>query len=146
MLIIGSLISSPAITVSFYISFCLLRSQTNGFHAKSFGGCFILSILTEVFFLGILPRIWNKAVATVLLITAIILIFILAPYNHPNLDLSPEELAECARSAKRRLSALVLLLIALHVLQLDQLASGILVGIVMVAVTLTLAYILKGEK
>lgn len=29
---------------------------------------------------------------------------------------------------------------------LDQLASGILVGIVMVAVTLTLAYILKGEK
>lgn len=146
MLIVGSWVSSPAIAVSFYISFCLLRSRTNGIHAKSFGGCLILSVLTEVFFLGILPRVWNEAVATALLFASTISIFILAPYNHPNMNLSSKELVECARSAKRRLLALLLFLIVMHVLQFNRLATGVLLGIVMVAVTLTFAYITKGER
>lgn len=86
MLIVGSLISSPAMVVSFYISFCLLRSRTNGFHAKSFGGCFVLSLLTEVVFLDFFPRVWNETVATTLLIVSTISIFTLAPYNHPNIQ------------------------------------------------------------
>ncbi len=145
MLIVGSLVSSPAMTFSFFFSFYLLRSRTNGFHAKSFGGCFILSILTEIFFLSILPRVWNDIVATALLIASTIIILVLAPYNHPNMELSSEEIVECARSAKSRLSVLILFLIVLHILQFNQLVSGIVVGIVMVAVTLTFAYISKGE-
>lgn len=128
MLIVGSLVSSPAVAFSFYFSFYLLRSRTNGFHAKSFGGCVILSILTETFFLGILPRVWNDTVVTALLIASIIIIFVLAPYNHPNMDLSSEEIVECARSAKRRLSVLILFLIVLHILQFNQLATGIIIG------------------
>lgn len=146
MIIVGSLISSPSMAVSFYISFYLLRSRTNGFHAGSFGRCFILSILTEILFLGFLSRIWNKTIATVLLIVSIILIFILAPYNHPNMDLSLEELAECAQSAKRRLLGLILALIVMDKLHFNETATGILLGIVMVAVTLTFAYIPKGER
>lgn len=146
MLIVGSWISSPVMAVSFYTSFCLLRSRTNGIHAKSFGGCFILSILTEVVFLGVLPRFWNNVVAIVLLIASTISIYFLAPYNHPNMDLSSEELVECARSAKRRLFALILFLVVMRILQFNQLAAGVLLGIVMVAVTLTFAYIPKGER
>lgn len=146
MLIVGIWIASPEMAISFYISFCLLRSRTNGFHAKSFGGCFILSILAEVFFLGILPHVWNDIVATALLIASTIAIYILTPYNHPNMNLSSEELVECARSAKRRLFALILFLAVMHILQFNQLATGVLLGIVMVAVTLTFAYILKGER
>lgn len=146
MIIVGSLISSPSMAVSFYISFYLLRSRTSGFHASSFGGCFILSMLTEIFFLGILPRIWNEVVATALLIVSIFSIFILAPYNHPNMDLSSEELVECAKSAKRRLLALILFQIVMHILHFNELATGIILGIVMVAVTLTFAYIPKGER
>lgn len=146
MLIVGSWISSPAMAVSFYTSFCLLRSRTNGIHAKSFGGCFILSLLTEVVFLGVLPRLWNNVVAIVLLIASTISIYFLAPYNHPNMDLSSEEVVECAQSAKRRLFALILFLFIMHILQFNQLAAGVLLGIVMVAVTLTFAYIPKGER
>lgn len=144
MIIVGSLISSPSVAMSFYISFYLLRSRTNGFHAKSLKGCFVLSILTVIFFLGILPRIWNKAVTIILLIVSIISILILAPYNHPNMDLSSEELVECARSAKRRLFALTLTQFLMRILHFNGLATGILLGIVMVAVTLAFAYIPKG--
>lgn len=52
MLIIGSLISSPVMAASFFVSFYLLRTRTNGIHAKSFGGCFVLSIFAVVFFTG----------------------------------------------------------------------------------------------
>lgn len=146
MLIVGSLISSPIMTASFYISFYMLRSRTSGFHTKSFGACFFLSISTEVFFLGILPRIWNEPIATGLLFASIIIIFTLAPFNHPSMSMSSEELNECARSAKKRLSFLILFLTVMYAMQLNELAAGILLGIVMVAVTLTFAYIPKGEK
>ncbi len=146
MLIVGSLFSSPVMAVSFYFSFCFLRSRTNGFHAKSFGGCLILSILTEAFSLGVLSRVWNETIASASLIASTISIYTLAPYNHPNMDLSPEEVVECARSAKRRLFALLLFLVVMHILQFNQMATGILLGIVVVAVTLTFAYIPKGES
>lgn len=146
MLIVGAWISSPEMAISFYISFYLLRSRTNGLHAKSVGGCFILSILAEMLFLRILPCVWNDIVAAALLIASTVSIHILAPYNHPNMDLSSEELVECARSAKRRLFALILFLVVMYVLHFNQLAAGVLLGIVMVAVTLTFAYILKGER
>lgn len=84
--------------------------------------------------------------ATTLLIVSTISIFTLAPYNHPNMDLSSDELIECARSAKKRLLTLILLVIVMYTLHLNQIATGILLGIVMVAVTLTLAYIPKGEE
>lgn len=146
MLIIGSLVSTPAMSIAFYISFCSLRTRTNGFHAKTLAGCLTLSILSEIFFLGILPRILNNAVAVSLLIISIISIFILAPYNHPNMALSIEESTACAKSAKKRLFILVLLLIILHKMQLNQFVTGILLGIVMAALTLVLAYILRGGK
>lgn len=146
MLIIGSLVSTPAMSIAFYISFCSLRTRTNGLHANTLAGCLILSTISEVFFLGILPCILNDTVTISLLIISIISIFFLAPYNHPNMDLSAEESVSCSESARKRLLILILLLIILHVMQLNQFATGILFGIVMVAVTLTLAYILKGGK
>lgn len=146
MLIIGSLVSTPAMSIAFYISFCSLRTRTNGLHAKTLAGCLNLSIISEILFLGILPCILNDAVAVSLLIMSIISIFILAPYNHPNMALSVKESTACAKSAKKRLLILVLLLIILHRMQLKQFVTGILLGIVMAALTLVLAYIQKGGK
>ncbi len=146
MLIIGSLVSTPAMAVAFYISFYFLRSRTNGLHAKTLSGCLIHSILSEIFFLGMLPYILDNTVSISLLILSTIPIVNLAPYNHPNMGLSFEEATACAKSAKKRLITLILLLIALYIMQLDQLSIGILLGIVMTAVMLVLACILKGGK
>lgn len=143
MLIVGCLLSSAAMTLSFYFSFCFLRSRTNGFHAKSFGGCLIFSLLTEAFALGVLSRVWDETIASILLIASTISIYALAPYNHPNMDLSQDELVECAQSAKRRLFTLILFMVVLYMLRFHQMATGILSGIVVVAVTLIFAYVPK---
>lgn len=146
MLVVGSLISTPAMAIAFFTSFYLLRTRTNGLHAKTVSGCLVLSILSEIFFLGMLPCLLNDAVAISLLIFSAILIVNFAPYNHPNMALSDGEVMACAKSAKKRLFTLILLLIAFHIMQLNQFSTGILLGIVMAAVTLVLAYILKGGK
>lgn len=150
LLIIGLFITTPATLFAFLITFCSLRSRTNGYHAKSVGGCLFYSILGEVFYLRILPDVWNDVFAFIALDASIILIWFFAPYNHPNMDLSPEEVIACAKSAKWRLSTLIFALSVLYALQQYQLALGIVLGIVMTASTLVMAYcsqkIIREEK
>ena len=107
LLIIGLFITTPATLLAFLITFYTLRSRTNGYHAKSVGGCLFYSILGEVFYLRILPDVWNDVFAFIALAASIMLIWFFAPYNHPNMDLSPEEVIACAKSAKWRLSTLI---------------------------------------
>lgn len=142
LLIIGLFITTPATLLAFLITFYTLRSRTNGYHAKSVGGCLFYSILGEVFYLRILPDVWNDVFAFIALAASIMLIWFFAPYNHPNMDLSPEEVIACAKSAKWRLSTLIFALSVLYALQQYQLALGILLGIVMTASTLAMAYCL----
>lgn len=143
LLLIGFLISDSATVIAFFIAFCSLRTRTNGFHAKSVRNCLLLSILGELFFLKILPAVWNGITAFISLIVSVILIWFLAPYNHPNMTLSSEEVIACAKSAKGRLNMLLITFIMLHVWKQNQLAQGILLGIIMATSTLKMAYCSK---
>ena len=146
MLLIGSVISSPEMSISFYISFYFLRSRTNGSHAKTPGRCLLLSIIGELIFLGLLSRVWNISLAIILLMPSVVSIIFLAPFNHPNMNLSTDEISGCRKSARRRLVVLLGLLIVFHVIQQDQLVTGISLGVVMVATMLTFAYLPKGDE
>mgnify|MGYP004712055379 CR=1 FL=1 len=143
LLLIGFLLTNPATVLTFFVTFCLLRTRTNGFHAKSICTCILYSILGEILFLRILPTVWNNIIASISLAASIALIWFLAPYNHPNMDLSSEEVAVCAKSAKLRLSALCIALIVLYVWKQNQLTQGIHLGIIMTALTLVIAYCSK---
>lgn len=140
LLIVGLLITNPARLLAFLITFFTLRTRTNGFHTKSIGGCILCSMVGEVSFLRVLPVLWNEIIAFIALAMSIMLIWVYAPYNHPNMDLSSEEVTACAKSAKRRLVMLIFVLNILYAWKQYQLALGILMGIVMTASTLAMAY------
>ena len=142
LIILGLLIAPPATCIGFFIAFYSLRTYTNGYHAKSVGKCFLYSMLGEFFFLKIFPLVLNNITSVISLSVAIILIWILAPYNSTNMNLSSTEAAACAKSAKLRLSLLLLLIVLLGRTQ-SILAQGILLGIVMTASLLGMAYILQ---
>ena len=146
IIVLGFILAPPAMVISFYFSFYLLRVRTNGFHASSVLRCFLLSLIGVGFFLGVFPKILGNMMEFTLLAVSVILIYKLAPYNHPNMNLTDEESKACAKSAKKRLSILTLLSVALFIMELKQLATGSLLGIVMVAVTLIFAYVPKGER
>lgn len=140
LVIIGVLIVPPATALAFFVSFCLLRTRTNGFHAKTITRCILYSALGELVLLKILPTIWNDAIAFFALLIAIALIWFFAPYNHPNMNLSAKEKGACAQSSKRWTCILVFLLIIFHLWEKEQLALGILLGIIMTAFTLAIAF------
>lgn len=140
LVIIGSVIANPATTFTFITTFCVLRTRTNGFHAKSVSSCITCSILVEIIFLKVLPMVWNDIISFAALSVSSVLIWHFAPYNHPDMALSSEEVTACAKSAKWRLSMLIFSLCVLHVWKQDQLTLGIKLGIVLTATTLIIAY------
>lgn len=143
LLAIGILVTNPLTAIAFLITFYSLRTRTNGFHAKTIGSCFLYSILGEVFFLRVVPMVWNGIISAIILAVSSILIWILAPYNHPNMKMSSAEIIACANSAKYRLSMLIFVMIGLFACKQYQLIQGILLGIVMTASMLVIAYCIK---
>ncbi len=77
----------------FTLCFLALRQTTGGFHAKSFPGCFVGSVVTVVLCLEVFVPLLAKhlIVFGMLFIISIICILFFAPVNHPDLMLTAEE-------------------------------------------------------
>lgn len=145
-LIFGFLISNIPLTMAYYIGFRYLRSRTNGLHANSVIGCLLASIFCEFVFLGLVFPALDSRTILLLLPIATIIIFFLAPYTHPNMELSEEEIAMCAKSSKIRLGILLVVCFITTIFKFNYIANGIALSIVTTAVMLVLAYILKERR
>ena len=133
--------TSVATTVSFLAAFSYLRSMTNGFHTANPGICFVLSTLIELLlFKYVIPKI-NLLIVTVTISLSIIAVLSLAPFNHPNMDLSSEEIKACHTESIKRLVILLFYLLVSAVLSWTDIFIGLFLGIALVSVLLCLAYI-----
>lgn len=93
LLFVALLIGKPMQGMLFAVSFVGLRQTTGGFHAESFCGCLLGSVLTLLLGVKIvvpLSECYTEATGCVLLLS-IICILCFAPVNHPNLALTKEE-------------------------------------------------------
>ena len=139
MLVIGCVISSLSVTLSFYFSFVFLRCRTNGVHAKTLAGCFSWSLLCEVIlFRSILPQLTPFNSIVVVLVAGLV-VFLLAPVNHISLHLSNEELVACKKSARIRVLMLLCGNVAMILYNYNQIAYGITMGILLTAFLLIIA-------
>jgi accessory gene regulator protein AgrB len=136
-------LSNPGTAVAFYIGFCFLRERTSGMHAKTIAGCFILSLLFEYIFIGILFRRLSIGWIIFIAIISSIVIYLYAPYNHPNMGFSTEERRICSCKARIRLLVIVLLAILCFLLGQHPITSGLCLSIAMAAFLLAFAYITK---
>lgn len=141
LIVLGMTLAPPETVIMFIISFCTLRSRTNGVHAKTLLGCIVYSIGSELFFLKVLPLLWNHTLSNVFLGLALGSIRILAPYNHPNMNFSATESKACEKKAKKLSECWFIAIIMLRILRLTTWADGIVLGIIMSASMLVLAYI-----
>lgn len=144
-LIFGFLVSSVSTTLSCFISFCILRCRTNGYHAKTVWGCFFSSLLWEYLFLVVLGQMLNTLAIFCFLLASALTIYFLAPYKHPNLRLSDAEVSACAKSAKIRLCILLLTNGLVYWLDFYHVWKGISLGVGMAATMLTFAYLQNGR-
>lgn len=146
LFLLGIIWTNFATTVAFLGAFSYLRSTTNGLHAKSPGTCFIFSILIEFILFKFVIPLLNKPNVIVALCISFFIVFLLAPYNHPNMDLTPDEIDACRASSRIRMVQLLFILLISSVLAWTDFTIGLFLGIALVSVLLILAYITNWEE
>lgn len=132
--------------LAFYSSFYCLRRRVGGFHAGSVWMCFVWSLLFEFIFLGMLNPLLNMVETLLLSAVSLVVVFILAPYNHPKMNLSAEEIVACRISSRKYSCGIVLGVLVFSVLDAAIIAKGFSLGLAMAACLLCLAYIVNGGK
>lgn len=139
--IIAVYLSGLWTAISYITSFFYLRSQTNGYHAKTHWGCFVSSLLLELFFLMVIEPMLNAIWVLVLVSLAALVVFLFAPYNHPMMNLDDQEFAGCKKAARIRCILLAISCCTCVFFGFHEIAEGISLGCTMTSTLLVLAKI-----
>lgn len=111
LLILGICFGKFIPTIGFLIFFFSLRRRTGGFHLNTFGGCYIGTLVLYVLIIVLAKYIMNEPILLALLtVCAGVSILIIGTVNHPNIDMSKEEL-NAAKSSARLLVSLLMMLV-----------------------------------
>ena len=148
LLIIGLIAHMILPLITYLLFFILLRGQTSGFHTTSQLTCSFLSIFVTSILVYLSSIIPQKSVVLILplLITSIIYIFLNAPINHKNMNLTTYEINCMASKAKRILIAETIIISIFCLFESTFLlcTSGSF-AIITVAISMVLSKILKQE-
>ena len=99
--LLAVILDNVGATVCFLLCFFSLRKRTDGYHAKTFLGCFAMTILAYL----IVVR-WSEYTYVAiqlqcgLLLIASVMICMVGASIHPNMQMSEEEVAASKRSAR----------------------------------------------
>lgn len=127
--------------ISFFFSFFLLREYLGGFHANSVLGCLFFSLLSEIIvFFVVYPILSQPGIICIAIICAIC-VYILAPYNHPNMHLSSEEIVACKKRGRFRTCIISIIIILSSICSLEEISKGTTLGITLATALLCLGYI-----
>lgn len=132
----------------FVMFFVLLRGYTGGYHANTYIGCLVGTItmyltctliVAPVMIYGEMPLIFGLAIT-------VVLILLLSPINHPNLDMDSSELIICKKRARivLFLETVFILVGSIYGIDKEYIVFPFL-GMVMCAFLVVIAKILKQE-
>lgn len=127
----------------FITSFFYLRSQTNGYHAKTHWGCFIGSLLLELFFVFFIEPMLDVFWILIIVSITVMVVFAFAPHNHPMMNLDEHEYTACKKAARIRGIQLAFSCYACVLFDLYEIASGISLGCAMTSALLVFAKIIE---
>lgn len=142
-LLLALLVTNLQMAMSFIISFYILRSCINGFHAKTIYGCLFVSLATELLFLLCLSPMLTLSSSIAINTICISLILWLAPYNDSKMHFSSSEVIALKKRIRRRLLVLASVMFIARVMMLSNIINGLTTGIAMATFMLSLSYIMK---
>ena len=140
-IVIAILFQAFEIVIVFTIAYLVMRGYAGGYHAKTILGCLILSLLLELIFLVVLPHYLFMPLSFIILILCALAILILAPYNHPKLHLTSEEIKSCQRKVRLRLCCILMVAAISYSAGIREITNGCTISIAMATTLLCLGYI-----
>lgn len=141
--ILAILLTTFITACSFFWCFYYLRVRTGGYHARTVVGCLVFSLILEYGFLGFVYPLLTPCLSSIIFVISIPLILILAPYNHPNLHFSKDELKATRKIMQIHLMVLVFVFAFSYYCMFKNLLYGVTIGVAMAVFLLCLAYIFK---
>ncbi len=105
VLILGLLVSNWWQAFLFVCGVAFLRTYTNGYHAKTFWGCLVLSCAVTVLCLLAVPYV-NTVIAAVLFLPSAGIIARFAPLNDSSIHLTKAEMGAMRKKVHLRLALL----------------------------------------
>lgn len=91
LILFGCFIAPLKIVVTLNIGMLYLRPRVNGFHSRSFIGCFIMSIFLELSSL-LLLQFFNNTITWLTFLFSILIILILGPFNNSQIHFTKDEM------------------------------------------------------
>jgi len=140
-LILATVLSSVPCAISFFFAFFILRGYIGGFHASTIWWCLIISLLSESVILCLVYPFLSGIVIACITILCVFCIFALAPYNHPNMHWTNEELVACRKISRLRSVLLSAGIVISSILGFSEIAKGFTLGIALATAMLCLGYI-----
>lgn len=147
MLLLGLLFRQILPTICFIVFFLSLRKRTGGFHAEKFWQCYLGTVIIFSMVIQIVPMLCrNPAAMYIMLFIAIVLICIMGTINHPNMDMSKNELQESKKAARLLVLMEIMIIAVLVYLKVDIIYIGYMsLAIILCAFLMCLAKIIKQE-
>lgn len=130
-------------TLAFLAAFKSLRTCAGGYHANSVLGCIVVSLILELFFLGVFLRWLNPVTFYISSAVSTVVIYFLSPFVPPNMNASKEEIGALRSCAKRKAVGITVIAIACYHFHFNTIAEGLTTGTTMVAFMLCLAYFIE---
>lgn len=144
--LLALLLSDFWCALCFIFGFCFFRSRINGFHAKTLIGCLCISLATELLFFMVIYPLLNPTIALVIWVACLVILLYFAPYNHPNMHYSVDEVLALKKSIRHRAIILTTIFLIALSMQASSSLQGLTLGIAMAAFMLCLAYISDWRK
>lgn len=145
-LLLAFMLTSIPCGIFFFISYFFVRKYVGGYHAQTMCGCLFFSLFSELVLLIMLypiQSIHNPCFTTFI---CTILVFLLAPYNHPNLHLNIPEISACKKRSRIRIITTAVFTQISFNFGLQEIATGCTLGITLASFLLCLGYINDWRK
>lgn len=148
LLLLGIFLEQFIPTVLYISFFIVLRERTGGYHVASYARCYAITITIYIICSKVVVPIFiiDNSIMFTFMGISVIAIILLAPINHPNLNLNLDEIIRCKKELRWILFLEVAsILFAFYFrINLVYIAFSVM-GIVVCATLLTIAKITKQE-
>ena len=134
-------------SLTFLLTFGMLRKRTGGYHFDSFISCYIFSIIIYICSCFLSETLYkHNLILFVFYTIAFITIMSLKTINHPNMDLDDEEVLENTLLSHKLIIVITCIDLAFYnIYKLKKLAIYSMVGVILCAVLICISKISKQE-
>lgn len=150
MILVSLIFGAVFESLAFFIGFFICRKLSGGYHASTYTKCHILFSINQIVFLLLLRFIKTEyfgLISTILIIISVIIIFAVAPIDHPNKPFNEQKFLKYKKQSRFFATILIPTYMIVYILDKNNLFCFCFsIGIFSVCVSLLYVFLERRKK